>query len=102
MTVMLLLVTISLEKTEVCVMARCRYATTSSLIAQFCGKVLAHFPALEINITVVCRIDCLACYDKFFTNKSMLLSLRFTCLALFGLSEFTLFHWEDFYSVSRS
>jgi hypothetical protein len=31
---------------------------------------------------------------------SMLLTLFFTCLAFFGLSEFGLFHWEDCCFVS--
>jgi hypothetical protein len=44
-------------------------AVTLFLIKNFPLKNGAHFHAFTIKVTIVCRIDCLACQDKFFMNN---------------------------------
>jgi hypothetical protein len=86
------------------------------LIQKVQGKVFAHFHSVTVNGTMVCRINCLACQDKFFVNNpldvkmmSMLLTLLSTCLAFFGVAKFGLslygsyfLPWMLAYSLSGS
>jgi hypothetical protein len=79
-------------------LVNCHDATASSLANKVWGKVFARFYTVDVNVRVVCRIDCLACQDEFFVNNplyvkkkmSMLLTLLFTCLVIFDLNEFGL------------
>jgi hypothetical protein len=48
---------------------RCYYATASSFVAKVRGEVFVHFHAVAVKVTVMCRIDCLACQDEFFVNN---------------------------------
>jgi hypothetical protein len=43
-------------------MVHCHNATATSFVAIVCGEDFA-------NITVLCRIGCLACQDKLFVNN---------------------------------
>jgi hypothetical protein len=61
------------------------------------GAKLSHiFKQSPQNVTVVCEIGCLGFQDEIFVNNSlavkkmmiMCLTLLFTCLSFFGLSEF--------------
>jgi hypothetical protein len=47
---------------------RCHDTTASSFVAKVRGEVFVHFHAVAVKVTVVCRIDCLACQDEFFVN----------------------------------
>jgi hypothetical protein len=87
----------SLVKKIGCETVCCCDATASSFITKVQGEVFAHFHSVTVKVTMVCRIDYLACQDKFFENnpldvkmKSMLLTLLSTCLAFFGVAKFEL------------
>jgi hypothetical protein len=47
----------------------CRDATAISFIAKARGEVFARFHVVAVKLTVVCRLDCLACQDEFFMNS---------------------------------
>jgi hypothetical protein len=48
---------------------RCLEATASSFVTKVSRfEVFARFQAFAINVTAVCRIDCLACHYEFFMN----------------------------------
>jgi hypothetical protein len=83
----------------------CCDATASSYVAKVRGEVFARFHAPTKKVTVVCKIDCLACQDKFFVSnlldvkendeRGLDFALHQSSLFFFfGLSEFGLFHWE--------
>jgi hypothetical protein len=46
---------------------RCHDATASSFVTKVRGEAFVHFH----TVTVICRIDCLACRDEFFVNNPL-------------------------------
>jgi hypothetical protein len=40
-------------------------------VAKVRDEVFTHFHAVATKVTVVCRIDCLACQDEFFVNNPL-------------------------------
>jgi hypothetical protein len=49
----------------------CHDATAISFVARVRGEVFAYFHAVTEKVTVVCRIDSLACQDDFFVNNAL-------------------------------
>jgi hypothetical protein len=74
----------------------CCYTATGSFVAKVQGEIFSQFDAVSAKVTVVCRIDCLACQDKFFMNNPLKVkengehSLDFALhlSRFFGLGEF--------------
>jgi hypothetical protein len=94
-----------------CETVRCRDAADSSFVANAWGEVFAPLYAVAVKRHSGMQIGYLACQHKFFVNNpldvkkklmSMLLTLLFTCLTFFGLSECGLTHWEGCRFVLRA
>jgi hypothetical protein len=72
---------------------RCCDSTASSFFAKIQVEIVAHFQAVAVKVTVVCRIDCLACQDELFVNNPLdvkendeqALDFALTWLTFFGL-----------------
>jgi hypothetical protein len=81
-----------------CETVGCHDATASSFVTKVRSEVFANFNTVTVHVTVVCRIDCLACQDEFSVNNPFgvkknyehALDLFFTCLPFFSLGEFGL------------
>jgi hypothetical protein len=50
---------------------RCHIARASSFVVKVREEVSTHFTQSPSNVTVVCRVDCLACQDEFFVNNTL-------------------------------
>jgi hypothetical protein len=93
-----------------CETVRCCDATASSFVAKVQVEVLAHFLCrhhkmsqqyAELTVWPAWKNSLWTIPLMPKKMMSMLLTLLLTCLAIFGLGEFGLFHWEYCCFVSR-